>query len=1047
MTRGCPLRLSARCLFLLAFFVFTVSFTVAQSTTATLSGHVTDQADAVIPGAMVTVVNTNTGARRQTTTTDQGYFTVPLLPPSAYIVNVQQQGFAPVEVRDVILNVGDQKALQIQLRAGDVSAMVQVVGEVPLLNESPSVSTTVNRQFVERLPLNGRSFQSLINLSPGVVQTASGNGNSGQFSVNGQRQDANYFTVDGVSANVGVNAGGGLNQTASGALPAFTASGTTANLVSVDALQEFKIQTSTYAPEFGRQPGGQIQIITRSGTNEFRGTLFEYFRNDALDATDWFVNANRLAKPALRQNQFGGVFGGPLYLPRFGEGGPSFVSGKNRTFFFFSYEGLRLRLPQANTVDVPSLSARASAPAGIRPLLNAYPLPNGAVNPATNFAAFSASYSDPSTSGSTSFRIDHNVKDKLFIFGRYSYTTSDTSLRGFFQSLNTFNLVKGKTQTLTVGATWIFSPEINNEFRANWSRAEGGTINYSDTFGGAIPLTDAIFPSTFSSESSTFVLSLSGGTNTTQPIGATSDNVLRQLNLVNNFSFSTGSHQLRLGVDYRRITSFSGIAAYNQIAVFNGVNGALTGRVSSLTVRAMQPLGLVIDNFSAYGQDTWKVSKKLSLTYGLRWELNPPPKGDGLPLYSAQGFENPTTISLAPAGTPLYKTTYNNFAPRIGFAYRLSQHQGRESMFRGGFGIFYDLGSQTAGSSASTFPYVTTKSLVNVPYPLDAAIAAPIPFSINPSGSTINAFDPNLKLPRTYQWNLTFEQSLGTNQTFSAAYVGALGRRLLRDDRLTNPNPSFSRVEILRGNGKSDYHSLQLQLQRHLSRGLQALASYTWAKSIDTASNDNGDLDQARGPSVFDVRHSFSAAATYDIRLRKNNSFAIALFSGWSVDGIVIARSATPVNLVARSIVLIGGVSQNIRPDLITGVPIYLEDPLAPGGKRFNPVAFAIPPVGRQGSLGRNALRGFPLWQTNMTLRRQFDFTERFKLQLRAEMFNIFNHPNFANPVNTLTSVSFGRSTQLFGRSLGTSGTDGGLNPLYQNGGPRSIQLVIRFQF
>ena len=504
---------------------------------------------------------------------------------------------------------------------------------------------------------------------------------------------------------------------------------------------------------------------------------------------------------------------------------------------------------------------------------------------------------------------------------------------------------------------------------------------------------------------------------------------------------------MRLGVDYRRITPFSGIAAYNQIAVFNGVNGALTGRVSSLTVRAMQPLGLVIDNFSAYGQDTWKVSKKLSLTYGLRWELNPPPKGDGLPLYSAQGFENPTTISLAPAGTPLYKTTYNNFAPRIGFAYRLSQHQGRESMFRGGFGIFYDLGSQTAGSSASTFPYVTTKSLVNVPYPLDAAIAAPIPFSINPSGSTINAFDPNLKLPRTYQWNLTFEQSLGTNQTFSAAYVGALGRRLLRDDRLTNPNPSFSRVEILRGNGKSDYHSLQLQLQRHLSRGLQALASYTWAKSIDTASNDNGDLDQARGPSAFDVRHSFSAAATYDIRLRKNNSFAIALFSGWSVDGIVIARSATPVNLVARSIALIGGVSQNIRPDLVLGIPIYLQDPLAPGGKRFNPVAFAIPPVGRQGSLGRNALRGFPLWQANMTLRRQFDFTERFKLQLRAEMFNVFNHPNFANPVNTLTSVSFGRSTQLFGRSLGTSGTDGGLNPLYQNGGPRSIQLVVRFQF
>jgi hypothetical protein len=332
-----PLLLSAFCLLLFLINPHSLLITaVAQSATATLSGTVEDQNGAVVPGANVIVLNSGTRLQREATTNDQGYFTIPLLPPSTYTVTVRRDGFAPVQIPNLVLNVGDQKALQIQLKAGDVNATVQVVNEAPLISESPAVGTVVDRQFVENLPLNGRTFQSLISLTPGVVVTGTNGQEQGQFSVNGQRANTNYFTVDGVSANIGSAGQSTLGQAEAGALPGLSAFGSTSNLVSVDALQEFKVLTSTFAPEFGRTPGGQIQILTRAGTNDYHGTLFEYFRNDVFDANDWFNNATRLSKPATRQNDFGGVLGGPLPLPRFGEGGPSFLSGKNRTFFFFS---------------------------------------------------------------------------------------------------------------------------------------------------------------------------------------------------------------------------------------------------------------------------------------------------------------------------------------------------------------------------------------------------------------------------------------------------------------------------------------------------------------------------------------------------------------------------------------------------------------------------------------------------------------------------------------------------------------------------------------
>jgi hypothetical protein len=340
-------------------------------------------------------------------------------------------------------------------------------------------------------------------------------------------------------------------------------------------------------------------------------------------------------------------------------------------------------------------------------------------------------------------------------------------------------------------------------------------------------------------------------------------------------------------------------------------------------------------------------------------------------------------------------------------------------------------------------------------------LLAPEPVDFEPPFLT--AFDrffvavPNLKLPRSWQWNISVEQSLGLNQTLSASYVAAVGRRLLRQARLQNPNPDFAQLLVTTNNATSDYHALQLQLQRRLSRGLQALASYTWSHSIDSASNDSFsnaptevlDVNQERASSNYDVRHSFVAAVTYDFPSPARGKVARAIFRNWSVDTIIRARSAAPVNVITGQDPLdvgLSGSSSIARPDLVPGVSIWIDDPSVAGGKRINSGAFSIP-VGQQGTLGRNALRGFSMSQVDFALRRRFPLTERLSLQFRAEFFNLFNHPNFGDPIGNLSNANFGQSLNMLAQSLGAGGLSGGFAPLYQVGGPRSIQLALRLQF
>lgn len=1064
----CPLRklshigtraiVSALCL----LFSFTcnntsLTTTYAQGATATLSGTVADETGAVLPGVNVAVISIAQGFQRSTTTTHEGIFVISLLPPGNYTVKAEREGFAPAEVRDVILNVNDQRAIKIALKVGQLqSTTVDVLPSPPLIDESPAVSTTVDRQFVGNLPLNGRSFQSFITLTPGVVLTTATSFNKGQFSVNGQRANANYFTVDGVSANIGASSSDGISQDFAGSLPGLNTFGGTNSLVSVDALEELKIQTSTFAPEFGRSPGGQVQILTRSGTNDFHGTAFEYFRNDALDAKDWFVNANRLAKPSLRQNDFGFVLGGPVFLPRFGEGGRLLgYDGRNKTFFFLSYEGLRLRQPQTENRIILALRLRQSAPTALRAVLNALPLPTGPEVGTTGQAPYTASFSNPSTLNATSFRIDHSFGNKLAFFSRYNYAPSQTITR----SLSTVRTVTLTTQTLTFGLTSILSGRANNEVRMNYSKVQGENVSDLDSFGGAVPFAESLLIPSFALPlRSLALLQFLGGLGDLT-LGRFNDNFQRQINVVENLSYQTSNHQLKIGVDYRRLAPIYNPREYTQQAFFTAAN-VPTGRALQATTFAIKSSKPLFNNVSIYGQDTWRATSGLTLTYGLRWDLNPPPsEANGDLPFALTGVDSRTTFALAPRGQRLYQTTYNNFAPRIGIAYRPFANGSRELTIRGGFGVFYDLGNGQTGEAFTRHPFATRFSqIINPIFPLSPELSVLPPFNPPPPFS-INGYDPQLKLPYTLQWNTTVDYLLGANQVVSATYIGAAGRRLLRTQIMSNPNPTFSQVTYTNNGATSDYHSMQLQFERRLSRGLQALASYTWAHAIDEISDEQistaGVNNVVRGNADFDIRHSVSAAVTYEIPAPGKNPLLKALLGKWATDVIFRSQSAAPFSISSGNEVDELGRLVQRRVNLIEGIPIFIDDPTAPGGRRLNnsidPARpncrgpFCPAPAGQQGSLGRNSLRGFPLKQVDIALRRQFNLTERVHLQFRAEAFNLFNHPNFALPDNNFTSALFGRSTRTLATSLGSA--TAGLSPLFQVGGPRSIQFALRLGF
>lgn len=482
-------RITVRVRFPRIAFVFACAVSLvlplaAQSPNGTINGRVLDPSNRVIAGADILVINDVTSVKYSGKTNDDGIYVVPNLPPGPYRLQVSKVGFKTLIKPDIVLNIQDALSINFTLPVGAVFEIVTVEGGASMVNTTDaSVSTVIDQTYVENMPLNGRSFQDLILLTPGVVtnspQSGGALGQTGEFSVNGQRTESNNYIVDGVSANVGAAPSSGMlvGAGSSGSVSAATALGTTQALVSVDDLQEFRVQSSTYSAEYGRNPGGQFAFDTKSGVNQFHGSAYDYLRNGALDAPDYFTDYLRplnatLTNPALRQNDFGGTFGGPVEIP-------GLYHGKDKTFFFVSYEGLRLIQPQPVSINyVPDASLRATAPSALQPALNAFPVPNGP-EVGSGIAEYIAGWSNAGSLDSTSVRFDHVVNDKLRLFFRFSDTGSSLAGGGWNPSVSAYTM-----RTYTAGASSVFTNRLSNEFRFNYSSNEVAAPVVIDKFGG-----------------------------------------------------------------------------------------------------------------------------------------------------------------------------------------------------------------------------------------------------------------------------------------------------------------------------------------------------------------------------------------------------------------------------------------------------------------------------------------------------------------------------------------------------------------------------------
>jgi hypothetical protein len=1035
-----------RCTLFFAFYLFSLA-ALSQSTNATISGGVTDPQGNLILNADVEIANDTTGVVYSAKTNGSGMYLVPILPPGHYHVQVSKPGFKTIIKADVILNVQSAVALNFALPIGATSESVTVDTATPEMNTSDgSVSTVVDQKFVANLPLNGRSFQDLISMTPGVVTESPQSkgqvvGGAGDFSVNGQRTQSNYYTVDGVTANISAgNAGGVANAATGGALAGSTALGTTQTMVSVDALQEFRVESSSYSAEFGRSPGGQFSLATKSGTNFLHGGVFDYLRNNFFDANDWFNDHYGKPTPALRQNDFGGTLGGPIWIP-------GIYNGKEHSFFFASYEGLRLSQPTAAVIQyVPDLYFRHQAIPAMQAILNAYPLPNGldygsAAQP--NLAQFIEPFSLPSAINSTSVRLDHTLGPKMALFFRFGDTPSSAQTRSNFAQTTTTSNV----QTYTLGATSQIGGKISNDFRLGYDRSDASQIGIVDGFGGATPtnLGAAMGAGAFSSVEPVVDLYIPGvGSSLLTPYYGKNES--RQWNAVDTMTVSVGNHSLRFGVDYRRIKTPINPPSVEPYTIFESTQSVLSGMPTVPYVFHYASATPLLQQTAAFAQDEWHLRPHLSLSLGLRWEIDPPPtEAHGNNAYTLLGsLGTPTSLTVAPRGTPLWHTSWYNFAPRLGVAWTAHSTPGRETIVRTGGGVFFDSPDEVATLGFSQLGFSANRLVSGAVLPFTTSqLTVPITVAPPYTASTVIAFPAHLQLPYSLQWNGAVQQALGKNQTFTISYVAANGRRLLnlQEDSLSKLNPNFGTVEYFATGITSNYQSLQVVFQRSVAKGIQALGSYTWSHGIDFGSNATA-LPLQRGNSDFDVRNNAQAAITWDLPKLSRSGMLAAFVNDWGLDGRVNLRSAFPVTLGGSlTIDPATGSEYSSGLNVVPNQPIYLRGALYPGRKEINKAAFSLPASGTAGNAPRNFVRGFGEAQLNLAARREFQLHDTLKLQFRAETFNLLNHPNFGYVDSTYTDATFGQTTQMLNASLGTVASQ------YQQGGARSMQFALKLLF
>jgi hypothetical protein len=1010
------------------FFFLISSAPVKAESYGHISGVILDSSLASVPGALITVVNEDSGLRWTSLSQGDGSYSIPSLQPGSYKITVRKPGFRTMIRFGVKLAAQDSARVDFKLVIGSVQETVTVESSAPLFGaEESSVETIVGRDEIEHLPLDGQGLLGLIGFTPGALVTPATRGESGQFTVDGQRPNTHYFTVDGASANSGVSGGGLPAQSTGGALPSLTAFGSLDSLLTPDALQEMRTQTSSSAPQFGRMPGAQISLTSRSGSNEFHGSLLYGFRNDSLDANNWLANAYAEPRAPLHLNDFSGGLGGPLW--------------RNHTFFFASYEAMRLDQPFTWVQPVPSVAARTNSVAWADAPLSLFPAPNGP-DLGSGLALWTGHTSRPSRLDAGAVRIDHTFSSWLTAFARYSESPSSTEFGT--TPVNTLDL---GFRSVTAGFDVRAKPNLFIDLRLNYSLSTAASV--WNQFNGASPcdLEPVTFQFLHVHGVCDYLIRFSIAGIGQVVSGSEGTHTQTQFHFAPTANWTLRTHNVQFGGDFRRLapqrkdaTGSLNIFAESIAALAPAApNTTLTNCGTAGVVCATSPqfASAALREASLFVEDTWRILPRLTVTYGIRWEISPGPlPGTG----STANFFDPTTLSPLSSRQPLWRSSYANFAPRVGVAFQ--PLPGGRTFIRGGAGVYYDSSLSLAGDLVNGGPLGF------------AGLAGPS--GIFSSRTLTFVFSPYLHLPVIKQWNISIDRALSTHDVLTVGYVGSSGESLIRREVGPGSSPT-ALLAIATNDGTSHYNALQAQYRRRLSRGLQALVSYSWSHSVDNSSTDSGlywisnilKVNQDRASSDFDVRHSFSAGVTYMLP----HPARAFLLRDWELDGNFRARSGFPIS-VLNSDEFQGITYQNVfRPNLIGGVPLWISSPAVPGGRFINPAAFQpittldVNGNGIQGNLGRNALTGFGMSQLDLALQRDFVFAEQRSLQFRAEAYNSLNHPNFADPIPYLASPLFGQSTSMLNLMLGTGSPASGLAPIFQSGGPRSLRIVLRFRF
>lgn len=983
-----------------------------------VGGIIRDPSGAAVPGASITVVNEDTGFRRFTLSDSDGSYAVVSLEPGTYKITVRTAGFRTLIRLGVRLTMGQPARVDFSLPLGSMQESITVEGE-PTMPPTADVSlgASITREQIEKLPLNDGSLMSLIELAPGIIVTPATRGEAGQFTSDGQRPNTNYFSIDGVSVNTGVSAGGLPAQSTGGALPGMTALGSFHSILSLDAIDEFRVQTSTTAPEFGRLPGAQIALTSRSGSNEFHGSAFEYLRAGALDANDWFSNRQGENRAPAHMNDFGGSIGGP--------------ARRNRTFFFLSYEGMRLDQPFSWRASVPATAVRTDAPAWIRPLLNLFPIPNGQ-NLGAGLTEWTAGNTRPARFDAGNVRIDHALTSRIALFARYNQTPSWSEFNG-----TQVNHIAMSSQGLTFGASVRLRPSAVVDFRLNSSQASLRSF-WGANSSSQCDLQPVVFFLLRAQSACNYLLRFSIAGVGQVVSGPEADQHQKQSQLASAAVITLGTHEIHFGADYLRLAPTRNDRARSLGVIAESLPDLLAGTNLWTAVAEPQSRYSILKEDSVFFQDTWRVHRKLTASFGLRWEFTPPPELK-LVLTPFQNGPPQPPVYIFSSQKTVWRRNSANLGPRGGLAYRPFS-QGH-TVLRAGWGIYYDSSLSIATDVVNGGPFSLSQY----------ANAAHAPFSQLLS----YGFMPGLSLPSVAQWNGSVEHKFGDRQLVSMAYAGSAGRQLLRRELGGFQDTETLRVALATNNGASRYHALQAQYRLTLADGLSGIASYSWSHSIDNSSSDSflqwvGSGLQAvqdRGSSDFDARHTFTAAFSYEVPHPSAGSIQSALMRGWGLDGIFHARSGFPITVLNTDYSMGLSFANVFRPDLVPGQSIWLNDSSVPGGRRLNNQAFTPTPGLVQGNLGRNAIAGFGMYQIDLALRRDFRLADKRSLQLRIEAFNALNHPSFADPLQFLSSPLFGQSVSMLNMMLGTGSPGSGLTPIFQNGGARSVQLMLRFRF